>query len=316
MIRVYAPASIGNLGIGFDTLGVAIKAVDGSLLGDYINICDSEVFSIKNTGLFHDQLPIQLKENIIFQCWKQFSKILEKPCFINIELEKNVPVSSGLGSSASSIVAILMAMNYYYNNPLNNNQLLNLMGEMEGKISGSIHFDNIAPCFLGGVRIILPSQYNNGGTITQTFPIFDHWIWIVAYPGVKISTMQSRSVLPQQYNFMDCITHSQNLSSFIHACHTKQESLAIACMQSDMISEPYRSKLLPMDLSYIRTVVMKKGAVYCGISGSGPTIFVLCNNHNIVNEVSNWLEKFYLKNDSGFVKVCTIDTIGAHVVTE
>lgn len=313
MIQVYAPASIGNVGIGFDTLGIAIIPTDNSLLGDYVSIKDSDVFSIKNTGLFHDQLPIQLKDNIVFQCWKKFCKILKKSCPISIQLEKNTPVASGLGSSAASIVATLMAINCYYGNPLNKNQLLKLMGKMEGEISGAIHFDNVSPCFLGGMQIILP-KYDE---ISQIIPIFDHWIWIIAYPGVKISTMEARSVLPKQYNGADCIAHSQYLSGFVHACYTKQELLAIKYIQQqDVFAEPYRSKLLPLDLSYIRSNLIEKGAVSCGISGSGPTIFVLCNTTKVIHDIVDWLSRFYVQNNSGFVKICSLNPIGARIIME
>lgn len=313
IVKVHVPASIGNIGVGFDTLGIAITPIDDSLLEDCVSIEDADSFTITNTGLFHDQLPIKLEENVVFQCCKRFSKIFNKPVLpVCIKLEKNIPVSSGLGSSASSIVATLTALNYYYNNFLNKTQLLKLMGELEGKISGSIHFDNIAPCFLGGMQIILP-EYSEIG---QMIPIFEHWKWIVAYPGIKISTIQSRSVLPKQYSYMDCITHSQYLSGFIHACHTKQELLAIKYIQHDVIAEPYRFKLLPVDLSYIKRVLIEKGASACGISGSGPTIFALCNTQDIISDVVEWLSCYYLQNSSGFVKVCSLNTLGAHVVAE
>lgn len=262
--------------------------------------------------MFHDQLPIQLEENIIFYCWKKFGEILKKSYPVTIRLEKNIPVSSGLGSSAASIVAALVALNCYYDSPLNNNQLLKLMGEMEGKISGAIHFDNVAPCFLGGMQIIIPEHDN----ISQIVPVFDNWVWVIAYPGIRISTMQARSVLPKQYNFIDCIHHGQNLSGFIHACHTKQESLAIKCMQKDIIAEPYRLSLLPMDLSYIRASIIEKGAIFCGISGSGPTIFALCNTQDVISKVTNWLSYCYLQNDLGFVKACAVNFSGAKIVTE
>lgn len=313
MIRVYAPASIGNVGVGFDILGLAVQPIDGSLLGDCVSIENSDIFTIKNVGFFHDQLPIQLEENIVFQCWKRFCEVSKKSSSISIQLEKNLPVSSGLGSSAASIVAALVAMNCYYDNLLDNIQLMQLMGEMEGKISGSIHFDNIAPCFSGGMRIVLP-EYND--SISQIVPIFDHWVWIVAYPGIKISTIQSRSILPKQYSYADCVKHSQNLSGFIHACHTKQELLAIKCIQQDIIAEPYRSKLLPLDLSYIRSSLIEKGAISCGISGAGPTIFALCNNQSVIPDVVNWLSSFYIQNDSGFVKICSVNPDGIHIIME
>lgn len=313
MIQVYAPASIGNIGVGFDVLGMAIKPINDSLLGDCISIEDSDHFTIKSEGLFYDQLPIVLEQNIIFRCWKKFCEILGKTIPLAIKLKKNVPIASGLGSSACSIVASLVAMNCYRGYPLSNNQLLMLMGEMESVVSGSVHLDNVIPCFLGGMRLILPEFSNN---FSQVIPGFDDWIWIVAYPGVKISTEKSRSILPNKYSLQDCIKHSRYLSGFIHACHTNQEVLAAQCMQ-DVIAEPYRSKLLPVDLSYVKDSLMKQGAISCGISGSGPTIFVLCNNtDNVINDISNWLSCFYLQNDSGFVKVCRLNNLGTCVITE
>lgn len=311
MIRVCAPASIGNIGVGFDALGMAIVPMDGHVLGDVVSIENAEKFSLRNTGFFYDQLPIQLEDNIVFQCWKKFCEILGKKYNFTITLEKNVPVSSGLGSSACSIVATLFAMNYYCGGPLNKNQLLQLMGEMEGKVSGSIHFDNVSPCFLGGMQFILPKCEH----ISQLIPNFENWVWVVAYPGIKISTVKSRSVLPQQYNQRDCVVHSQYLSGFIHACYTQQEYLAIECMK-DIIAEPYRSKLLPLDLEYIRLSLFKKGAVSCGIAGSGPSIFVVCNNKQVVNGVVEWLSNFYLQNSVGFVKICSLSKVGARILME
>ncbi|URJ23125.1 homoserine kinase [Blochmannia endosymbiont of Camponotus sp. C-003] len=309
MTRVYAPASIGNIGVGFDTLGMAISPINGSLLGDCISIENANTFSLQNTGCFHHQLPAQLEENIVFQCWKKFCEILGQTYCLNITLEKNVPVSSGLGSSACSIVAVLVAMNYHCGCPLNTDQLLALMGEMEGKVSGSMHFDNVSPCFLGSMRLIL----KNCNAVSQKIPIFDDWLWIIAYPGIKISTATSRSVLPNKYDREDCINHSQYLSGFIHACHTNQEDLAIKCMK-DIIAEPYRSQLFPMELSYMRHNVMKKGAISCGISGSGPTVFALCNNHDVIEDISDWLSRFYLQNNSGFVQICFVDKLGARIM--
>jgi len=309
MVRVYAPASIANIGVGFDTLGMAIAPINGSLLGDCISIEHANAFSLRSTGFFHSQLPIQLEENIVFQCWRKFCEILGQTYFLSIKLEKNIPVASGLGSSACSIVAGLVAMNYHCGCPLNTDQLLMLMGEMEGKISGSIHFDNVSPCFLGGMRLIL----QNCNIVNQIIPSFDDWLWIVAYPGIKISTAVSRSVLPNKYDREDCINHSQYLSGFVHACHTKQEYLAIRCMK-DIIAEPYRSRLFPIELSCIRHNLMKRGAISCGISGSGPTVFVLCNNHDVIEDISDWLSRFYLQNNSGFIRICSLDNLGARIM--
>lgn len=309
MVKVYAPASLGNVGVGFDLLGMALASIDGNLFGDCVSIKSARVFSLEYAGCFSNQLPKQLEKNIVFQCWKKFCEILGKTYPVNIRLEKNLPIASGLGSSACSIVATLMAMNHYCGYPLNDNKLLMLMGEMEGSIVGAVHFDNVSPCFLGGMQLMVQEF----GIISQKIPIFDDWLWILAYPGIAVSTAIARSKLPQQYNRTICINYGRYLSGFIHACHTKQESLAIKCMK-DVIAESYRSSLLPMQLSDVRRILVKAGALSCGISGSGPTIFVLCNAKKIAEIVYDWLSNYYLQNDTGFVQICRLDNFGARIL--
>lgn len=86
-------------------------------------------------------------------------------------------------------------MNEHCGKPLNNNRLLGLMGELEGRISGSIHYDNVAPCFLGGMQLMIEEN----GIISQQVPWFDEWLWVLAYPGIKVSTAEARAILPAQY---------------------------------------------------------------------------------------------------------------------
>ncbi|AKC59696.1 homoserine kinase [Blochmannia endosymbiont of Polyrhachis (Hedomyrma) turneri] len=310
MIKVYASASIGNIGVGFDVLGVGILPIDGALLGDIISVERSDSFSLYTSGKFFHELPTEVENNIVYHSWKYFCACVGEDFPVSIYLEKNIPISSGLGSSACSIVATLVAMNHYSGNLLSNHQLLMLMGEMEGKISGEVHFDNVSPCFLGGVQIILQTS----SIISQRIPIFSDWLWVMAYPGIKISTLEARSMLPIQYHRNDCITHGRYLSGFVHACYTDQESLAINMMK-DIISEPYRSQLLP-DFFSIREEVISLGALICGISGSGPTLFCVVNDQLIANNVANLLSGRYLQNDEGFVCVCRLNFSGVQILSE
>lgn len=117
-----------------------------------------------------------------------------------------MPIGSGLGSSACSVVAALVAMNEFCGKPLNESRMLALMGEMEGRISGSIHYDNVAPCYLGGIQLMLEEN----GIISQQIPSFDEWLWVLAYPGIKVSTAEARAILPAQYRRQDCIAHGRH----------------------------------------------------------------------------------------------------------
>ncbi|AEH39719.1 homoserine kinase [Buchnera aphidicola (Cinara tujafilina)] len=308
MIKFYAPASIGNIGVGFDILGAAIIPIDGTLLGDIVSIKKSKNLEINHIGKFSKQLPKNILENITWKAIKLFETITNKKSFIKVKLEKNMPIGSGLGSSASSVVSIILALDHFYDTKLNPRQLLKLMGKLEGSISGSVHYDNVAPCYLGGIQLITEDKLR----FTQSLPIFKKWIWVIAWPGTKLTTSNARKILPKNYTQQICIKNSRNLSTFIHALYTKQPNLAIRVM-NDVIAEPYRIPLIPNFLKIKKTII-KLGALTCNISGSGPTIFSICNNINIAKRIKNWFLKNYREKEKGFVHICTIDRCGARKI--
>ncbi|WP_074022798.1 homoserine kinase [Xenorhabdus eapokensis] len=308
VIRVYAPASIGNVGVGFDVLGAAVSPIDGSLLGDCVSINEAESFSLNNKGRFVGKLPADPKQNIVYQCWQLFCQRLGKALPVAMTLEKNMPIGSGLGSSACSVVAGLVALNEYAGRPFNQYQLLDMMGELEGRISGGVHYDNVAPCYLGGLQLILSQEE----TPCLPVPTFDDWLWVMAYPGIKVPTAEARAILPNHYARKDIIEHGRHFAGFIHACHTQQSELAAKLMQ-DVVAEPYRTQLLP-GFANARDTVKKLGALACGISGSGPTLFAICNELAVAEEVAHWLQQHYVQNDEGFVHICRLDLAGARQV--
>lgn len=310
MVKVYAPASIGNVSVGFDVLGAAVSPVDGTLLGDCVSVTRADSFSLHCAGRFVDKLPAEPEQNIVYQCWQRFCEAVGETVPVAMRLEKNMPIGSGLGSSACSVVAALVAMNAHCGRPLNDDQMLMLMGEMEGRISGGVHFDNVAPCFLGGMQLMLEEN----GIISQPVPGFDDWLWVMAYPGIKVSTAEARAILPAQYRRQDCISHGRYLAGFVHACHTRQPALAAKLMK-DVIAEPYRTRLLP-GFADARQAVGDIGALACGISGSGPTLFAICDRQDTAARVADWLTQHYLQNDEGFVHICRLDTSGARLMMD
>lgn len=308
MVRVYAPASIGNVSVGFDVLGAAVSPVDGTLLGDCVTVEAASQFSLENAGRFVSKLPSDPKANIVYQCWQRFCQEVGQEIPVAMRLEKNMPIGSGLGSSACSVVAGLMAMNEFCERPLDKTRLLSLMGELEGRISGSVHYDNVAPCYLGGLQLILEEE----GIISQPVPSFKEWFWVMAYPGITVSTAEARAILPAQYRRQDCISHGRYLAGFIHACYSQQPRLAAKLMQ-DVIAEPYRTRLLP-GFAAARNAAREIGALACGISGSGPTLFAVCDDTVTAQRMADWLTGHYLQNDEGFVHICRLDTAGARLL--
>ncbi|MGV3345847.1 homoserine kinase [Enterobacteriaceae bacterium LUAb1] len=308
MVKIYAPASIGNISVGFDVLGAAVSPIDGTLLGDCVTVESARQFSLINKGSFVSKLPETMQENIVWQCWDRFCAALGKPIPVTMTLEKNMPIGSGLGSSACSVVAALMAMNEHCGKPFNDTELLLLMGELEGRISGSVHYDNVAPCFLGGIQLMLEENH----IISQAIPAFDQWLWVMAWPGINVSTAQARAILPHYYRKEECIKHGRYLAGFIHACYTQQPQLAAKLMQ-DVIAEPYRTPLIP-GFANARQEAKNRGMLACGISGSGPALFTVCDNLQAAQHMVSWLQQHYLQNDEGFVHICRLDTAGARKV--
>ena len=176
--RAYAPASSANLSVGFDLLGIAVRPLDGSPLGDFVNARElgpDEVgtvtpdLSIKVSGRFVHKLPSDHKQNIVYDAYELVKQRLQaaglKAKRLELTLEKNLPVCSGLGSSASSVVAAVLALDAAHDNYFGPAGCLELMGILEGKISGSIHYDNVAPCYFGGMQFII----NENGRISGLF---------------------------------------------------------------------------------------------------------------------------------------------------
>jgi homoserine kinase len=314
-VSVFAPASIGNVSVGFDVLGLAVKPIDGTLLGDVVTVSatTSSESSLTVTGSFADKLPSNKEDNIVWSCLLLFNEQLISadivPVFVAISLDKKMPVGSGLGSSACSVVAALAALNAFYAKyhdfSFAENVLLKMTGQMEAQISGSLHYDNVAPCYLGGLQLMVPDE----NVISRILPSFDDCYYVMAYPGIEVSTKAARDVLPTTYSRSDVISYGQNLATFVDACHRQDKSQAFSVL-TDVIAEPYRTNLLPR-YQESRDYLTAQGALAVGISGSGPTLFCVCDSEQQAEQYALWLQDNYLQTALGFVHVCKVDKVGA-----
>ncbi len=312
-LTVYAPASSGNLSVGFDALGLALAPVDGQLLGDLVSIMRGQVddWMLYMDGPFAHALPQDQEQNIVIASCRRFEAAASSRGIkiqpLSITLEKRLPVGSGLGSSASSIVATLVALNQYFNRPLDRPALLHLMAEMEGSISGEVHLDNIAPSLLGGLRLCLP-----GGARQYGLPWPGHWQSVVAWPGSRLDTRAAREVLPGQYDRSTVVAHGAQFALFVHHLHQGETIAAASCLV-DLLAEPHRKTLLP-GFDEARVALDGLGALASGISGSGPTIFSIVDDSDIARQAADWLRQNYLQNEDGFVHICRADLAGARRV--
>jgi homoserine kinase len=315
-LAVYAPASIGNLSVGFDALGLALAPMSRTLLGDVVRLqpLDRETgndWRLELTGPFAADLPADPEDNIVIACCRAYRAAAAERGLtvepLHVTLDKRLPIGSGLGSSASSIVATLEALNRWHGHPFNTLDNFRLMARMEGQISGEIHLDNVAPCLFGGLRLCPP-----GSQREYALPWPGAWRAVVCWPGTKLVTREARAVLPEQIPRAVAVRHGAQFAQFVHALHSGNTRLAAECIV-DHIAEPYRRKLLP-GFDEARVALREFGALAVGISGSGPTIFALVNDSDIARRVAAWLAEHYQQNDRGFVHVCRADLGGARSI--
>lgn len=318
-VSVFAPASIGNVNVGFDVLGLAVKPVDGTLLGDIVTVTHSNGDDeLEVVGNFAKKLPGDVKDNIVWQCLLLFNQQLlehkQDIAKVKLTLEKRMPVGSGLGSSACSVVAALAGLNAFYEKyhefSFAEKPLLKMMGQMEAQISGSLHYDNVAPCFLGGMQLMVQDRE----VIAHKLPSFDDCYYVMAYPGIEVSTKAARDILPTDYSRADLISFGQNLATFVDACHRQDKKQAYSVL-TDVVAEPYRQSILP---GYVDAIAYLKeqGCLAAGISGSGPTLFCVTDDKSKAELFAQWLSENYLQTlacgeSEGFVHVCQPNNQGA-----
>ena len=195
-LAVYAPASIGNLSVGFDALGLALAPMSRTLLGDVVRLqpLDRETgndWRLELTGPFAVDLPADPEDNIVIACCRAYRAAAAERGLtvepLHVTLDKRLPIGSGLGSSASSIVATLEALNRWHGHPFNTLDNFRLMARREGQISGEIHLDNVAPCLFGGLRLCPP-----GSQREYALPWPGAWRAVVCWPGTKLVTREAR----------------------------------------------------------------------------------------------------------------------------
>jgi homoserine kinase len=304
-VKATGPASIGNVGVGFDILGAAVRAEDGPALGDIVTVEDAGKQSFVAVGPFADVLPASPADNLVEAARLALAALpgaRVRPA--TVTLHKGLPVGSGLGSSAASIVAAVLAFDAFYETALDPDGLLAMMGTLEGTVSGSVHYDNVGPAYLGGLQLLLGSD-----AMARQIPTCPDWRWVLLHPGTSVSTAAARAVMPATYQRATAVDHGRRVAGFVHASHTEEWDLA-ARLMVDVLAEPFRKSLLP-HLAPARAVAMAEGALAAGISGSGPTIFAIADTAEATERIRDRFANELIVNPRGFARICRIPEVGA-----
>ena len=271
-VSVKTPATIANLGPGFDSFGLAlplynIVSVEETVLpgsGIEINIINEKNNEERNII----DIPTD-KNNIVYKAIELlYNFIGQVPNELKITIKTQIPISRGLGSSASVIVGGLIAANELLGRVTDEKELLSIATEIEG------HPDNIAPAFKGGV--MMSSWEEDGSVVCRNLPWNDDWKLMVCIPDYELNTDVSRSVLPKEVPMASAIYNLKRSAMFVDALYNKDEELLKLALK-DKLHQPYREKLVPglneitNNLKHVNGVI---GTVLCG---AGPAILIIYN---------------------------------------
>lgn len=308
----YAPASIGNFAAGFDFLGAALAPVDGSPFGNRVEARRAEALSLTVEG--PHGAALEGKPNLVLAAAEAYREALEQrgllwlPAALTLHME--LPPASGLGSSASSIVATLVALQELHGGPLSPRDLLVLAGRVEGAHGGGLHLDNVAPCYLGGLRLVLePSEHKGPETRALPWPE-DLWI-VVAHPALEVPTALARQALPQALELPAAVQFSRNAAGLVHAIH-EGDLDDIARTLWDPVAEPHRARFVP-GFDGAKAAALAAGALGCSLSGSGPSLFAAAPSY-LAPAVAVALRKaLEAAGHTVDTRVCTLDRRGARI---
>ena len=280
-IKVFAPASVSNVGCGFDTIGFAI---DG--LGDEIVIRKTAGSGVKISRISGDsgQLPLQPERNTAGKASLAMIDELGIDFGIEIEINKRMPLCSGLGSSAASACAAVFGLNQLLDKPLSKNELLDFALAGEFIASGSIHADNVAPSLFGG--FILIRDYDPLDIIKIDV---SHNLWcIVLYQHVEIKTTEARKILPNKIPVSTAREHFGNIGALVSSLYENDFEL-LGRSIVDKIAEPHRAKFIP-NYDAVKQAALEAGAFGCNISGSGPSIFAFAGSEDSAKTIGKSMQ--------------------------
>ena len=303
-IKVFAPASIANLSCGYDILGVCLDNI-----GDEITVRKTKKKGVVIKKVSGQKLSTDISLNVAGVSATALLNETKVNCGFEIEIHKGIKPGSGIGSSAASSAGSVFAINKLIGEPYTNKELIKfaMCGEMAA--SGSKHADNVAAVLLGGFTFVKNSTENDYFKLNTPIEI----AFTVIHPKIELKTKDSRAVVKDKVSIKNLIEQSANLGAFISGLYTEDYDL-IGRSIKDVIIEPLRSVLIPK-FKEIKLASINSGALGCGISGSGPSVFAMSKGVTTAKNVGNAMKKIYDKLDLDYdVHISCVNDIGIKIL--
>ena len=298
-ITIHSPATVANMVCGFDVLGFAVHEPYDIM---HIELTEAPGIVIENEDDFN--LPTDPLQNVAGAALLALMEAYERPVGFKLKINKQIKPGSGVGSSAASSAGAVAGANALLGSPYSNEELVKFAMNGEKLASGVKHADNIAPCIYGGVTLI-----------RSVFPLDivklnvpDLYVTII-HPQIEVKTSDARSILKQQVLLKDAIKQWGNIAGLVAGLEQGDYDL-IGRSLEDFLIEPTRSILIPA-FDKIKRVSKELGALGGGISGSGPSIFMLSTNESTAKSVEMAMRQIYDQIGLGYhTYLTTINTRG------
>lgn len=269
-VTAFAPASIGNVGVGFDMLGLAIEGPGDRVAARRSPGAGVHVAGVYGTdGAAHASLPTDADRNTASiaaaALWRAHGQ-----GGLELVVRKGIPLNSGMGSSAASAVAGVVAANALLEKPLPPRQLLRFALAGEEFAAGAVHADNVAPSLLGGLVLCPPALLPDVVALDVPQGVCS----VLLHPELEVSTAESRRALSKSIPVDAWLTQQGYLAAFIAACRFDDRETLGKCLR-DVVIEPQRKGQVPC-FDAVKGAALDRGAYGCSLSGSGPSLFALC----------------------------------------
>ncbi len=306
-VTVFAPASVSNVACGFDVLGFALSEP-----GDTVTARTSEVGGVRIASIAGDggRLPLDPERNTAGRAAASVLARAGSAGGIVLDIVKGMPLASGIGSSAASAVAAVIATNEALGSPLDRMTLLACAMDGERAGAGAAHPDNVAPSMLGGFVLARGGQLPD----VVSLPVPDGLAYAVLHPHMEVETGTARQLLGDSVPLAVAIAQWGNLGAFVASLYTSDFPLMTRCLV-DLVAEPKRAALVP-GFAAVQQAALDAGALGCSLSGAGPSIFALCFGTSVAVRTGDRMRDALRRAGGldGDLYVGTIAPVGARVV--
>ncbi len=304
-VRVFAPATVANVAVGFDILGFAFHGPGDEVVLRRSTQAGLKITTITGTG--DKKLPLEPERNTAgFAALGLLRHLGQEDLGLEMEIHKKMPFGSGLGSSAASAAAGVFAANTLLGSPLSKEELLPFAVAGEEIADGAYHADNVGPALLGGILFIRENKTLD----VHKLPVPEELHVAVVYPHIEVLTKDARAVLSNQLELSQHIQQNGNLGALIIGLYENNYDLIGRALE-DVIIEPQRAQLIS-GFADVKASAITQGALGASISGAGPSVFALCRGEatakHVAQEMKSAFQKYGIMSD-GYAS--PINTAGA-----